>query len=204
MIEDIERLIVMVNLGELDKKNSLGNEVDFLNGWKSAHEKEQIFSMNLKLRINYIISKIFKTYDNEYNNGFIIIENRNDEMACYECGGPEINIFNYICWKDFESGIKYIKYDTEIYHKLSSAPGYYDNKCINLRTEFPYKWIFSDFEDELKVAKQAYIDFNIKRDAEKLKKKQDKLNSKDEKVRLKEQLKAKLTSEELALISFKK
>ena len=205
MIEDIEELFVMVKLGPLDRTNSLGNELDFLDAWKLAHEKEQIFAMNLQLRINYIISKIHETYDNVYDaKGFIITEQPNNDRYCVDCGGPEVNIFSYICWKNFESGIKYIEYQSENWHKLLSAPGMHDNKFINLLNKFPYEWLFSDFEDELKLVKQGYIDYNLKRDSEKLKKKQDKLNSKNDKIRLKEQLKSKLTPEELALISFKK
>lgn len=195
----------MVYLGPLDDTNSLGNENHFIDGWKLAHEKEQVFETNLNLRINYIISKIFEIYDKKYDNrGFYFTEKMESELDCYECGGKEINVFNYICWK-YMGGLNnlLIFYNTINYHS-KNFPAIYKDKFINLGDKFPYKWLFSDFEEDLKCLKQTYIDFNLKRDAEKLAKKQARLVSKDEKIRLKEKLKSKLTPEELAIISFKK
>lgn len=195
----------MVHLGPLDDTHIISNECDFINKWHNAYCDEKKFETLINLRILYIVNKIIEIYNLNKKctnfSSFSIEEQVGDDKYCYECGGPEVNLHNYFYWKTTDSSEKYIHC---LILNVSDFPGMHNDKFINLAKTFPKKWLFSDFEEELKSIKQAYIDFNIKRDAEKLKKKQDKLNSKNDKIRLKEQLKEKLTPEELALISFKK
>ena len=79
-----------------------------------------------------------------------------------------------------------------------------DNKVINIAERFPKKWVFQSFEKDLKECKQAYIDFLAQKEVDKINKRIEKINNKDKKALLQEALKAKLTAEELELISFKK
>jgi hypothetical protein len=189
----------MVKLGPLDNTNSLGNERQFIDSWSNAYLEYKLFENNLTFRINYIISKIYEEYNENYSGLFYINKNTGGMTHCYECGGPEVNLYDYFGWKFIDSSQKYIEYEVE--GTYLNAQGRYDDYFINLGEKFPKEWIFSNFEEELKQYKQNCTDYNEKRKAEKLKLKS--LN-KEDKAKFKEQLKAKLTPEELALISFKK
>jgi hypothetical protein len=188
----------MVNLGPLDDTCSLGDEYLFLNNWHdyfaAAHESE----VKILARISYIVGAIHLNFGTKYKGDW---ELSNNESNCYECGCAEVDVYNYLSEIFTDNNLQYIEIDA--FPRLN-ARIMIDNKIINLGEKFPKSWVFKDFEVELKSGKKAYADFLAQKALDKINKKSSKLNSKNEKVKLQETLKAKLTEEELQLISFRK
>ncbi len=151
-------------------------------------KKEQfdyLFDENItKKQYNKIINDIDKRFG-EICEIFLIKTNKNAAWYSYRnsLGYNEIYYFDPDEYRD------YIKIDGE-YIKPPDGYGY----------EFPTRWLWEDFEDELKSNIEQY---RIKEKIKKDKKKQQVAARKQQVDILKSSIKTKLTPEELKIVKFK-
>lgn len=195
----------MVNLGPLSEINYMLDD-KFYNNLASTHVEYYDLIHKIKLRIYFIVGKIYEIFNDktyiDINISHILIKPFYDTNCCelcYDCESDHLDKMFYGLFSEIytDSSIKIIK--TNCGHR--TFPIIFNGKQLSIGENFPKKWLFQDFEEELKQCKQEYIDYNIQRD---LNKKEKKLNNKNEKAKMIEKLKNKLSKEELELISFKK
>lgn len=195
----------MVNLGPLGKNTfSLGTKEKFLNDWQEIHAKNHEFQSRLQLRLYYITRAICEEFNQNINitASEIYIFPNSELEYCNECGRNQFSQFEIIdeliCIDKppnfIELSFKYLTEPNNFYILWKDKP-------VQIGDHIPKKWIFNDFEDELKDCKQKYIDWKLSKEAQR---KANKEFNKLTKKQLQDALKSKLSSEELALISFKK
>lgn len=184
----------MVNLGQKEK---------FLNDWNDAYVSSESFTDKITDRINYILKTIYSSFNEKFKSFTYDSMGTNNKFDwCQECGGGEVGLYNLMSWlfTDSASPECIVIYSDNLRCGIQ-FPIIYNGEFINLTSQFPKKWLFEDFEEELKQAKEAYIGWKMSKNEER---KASKAFNKLNKKQLQDVLKAKLTQEELALISFKK
>lgn len=187
----------MVNLGQKEK---------FLNDWNDAYVSNESFTDKITDRINYILKTIYSSFNEKFKSFTYDSMGTNNKFDwCQECGGGEVDLYNLMSWlfTDSASPECIVIYSDNLRCGIQ-FPIIYNGEFINLTSQFPKKWLFEDFEEELEHCKQAYID---KENEKKLYKENAKLARKlssEEKKKIQESLKLKLTAEEYSVISFKK
>lgn len=189
-----------------NNKYELDDE-SFLNGWHDSVVKCNEFEDKILKRIEYIISTILFEFGCKFNGSYRFNNFEDycyscDRSPCYDCA-KRISIYNFMSEVFMDSNIKFIEFNINN-SKLRKAQIMINSSVINVLEKFPKKWVFQNFEPELKIAKQEYIDFFAQKENDILNKRKEKINNKDKKILLQEALKSKLTPEELELISFKK
>ncbi len=169
-----------------------------LEDWKYYANEINVIKSKINDRVKEIYNKIFKLseitkkYSVSVNYYFLY----NGDI-CYDCGACDRDLNELEAFTVYYIGVEYNTSDVPKPINFIDFNG--DN--INLAIQFPQKWLWNDFEQELVDGLQKYKDKIM---AKQVKAAATKAQSKENKIKLQELIKSKLSAEELELISFKK
>jgi hypothetical protein len=134
----------------------------------------------------------------EYDEIIALIDKRFEEICAKFMRGRNRNSWcSYDNVNDeFQSGV----FDPTRYKEYIRLEGQYFNLPPGYDNEFPTRWLWEDFEEELE---REIKEFQAQEAIEKENAKAQKIERKKEVILLKQSIKAKLTKEEWKIIKFK-
>src|SRR6266581_4379881 len=166
-----------------------------LEDWKYYANEINVIKSKINDRVKEIYNKIFKLseitkkYSVSVNYYFLY----NGDI-CYDCGACDRDLNELEAFTVYYIGVEYNTSDVPKPINFIDFNG--DN--INLAIQFPQKWLWNDFEQELVDGLQKYKDKIM---AKQVKAAATKAQSKENKIKLQELIKSKLSAEKLEIIS---
>ena|ERR1700748_676261 len=170
---------------------------NILLNWENFNKEIDLYKKSIDKRVKEIYNEILSLSDKNTKYEVEVIYGKDEyEDYCYDCGGAN-NPLNDLCAFDDE----YVSVKFNSYNNPGTINFIEPNDIIvKLDQQFPRRWLFNDFEQELKDGLQKYKD-NLEQ--KKAKTAATKARSKKDKLKAIETIKSKLSAEELELVSFK-